>query len=345
MFKVSRHIQTAVVGSNGVKTDFAPAASIDFREILSIIRDGRTTILPSTVAALLAAFLFIRFVSHGSPLANLLVIAAATVLGVIAGAGIVMLRKSTPAEMAPRASSGVRDKPRYAAWRSWLAPRAKSIPVLAVLPSVDVSFAMNTVDDPSSPFGAEIRQIYQKVRESCRRQDRTCIFFVASGDEDDTAAITLAFAAMAAATQRALLIDADPHRRTLSAIDADQIDAGLVDVAMGRWDFSDVVMRDLDSGIHVIPLIARASRRDRSISDADVERAFAETNKFDMVVIAAAEFGDDPGTRFFAAHADRIVVVARADEADEEAADRFVASLGPDARKVLGAVLTSAEVD
>jgi Mrp family chromosome partitioning ATPase len=47
-------------------------------------------------------------------------------------------------------------------------------------------------------------------------------------------AVALTLAAVAAATQRVLLIDADLERRTLSAIDADQNDAGLVDVAVGR---------------------------------------------------------------------------------------------------------------
>ena len=54
--------------------------------------------------------------------------------------------------------------------------------------------------------------------------------------EDDSIAVSLMLAAVAAATQQVLLIDADLELRTLSAVDGDQSDAGLVDVAVGRRD-------------------------------------------------------------------------------------------------------------
>src|SRR5208282_4595959 len=150
-------------------------------------------------------------------------------------------------------------------------------------------------------------------------------------------------AAVAAATQRVLLIDADLKRRTLSAIDADQTEAGLVDVAVGRRELSDVIVRDRETNINLLSFVAPNSRRDRRISDADVKQAFAQTKRFDMVIVAAVDLRSDPSTRFFAGLVDHIVLVAGADEQAERAAEQFVARLGHDARKVRGAVLIGAE--
>ena len=51
----------------------------------------------------------------------------------------------------------------------------------------------------------------------------------------------------------------------------------------------------------------------------------------------------DPSARFFAGLVDHIVLVARADERGDDVIVRFVARLGSDAQKVLGAVLTGVE--
>jgi hypothetical protein len=61
-----------------------------------------------------------------------------------------------------------------------------------------------------------------------------------------------------------------------------------------------------------------------------------------MVIVTAMDLSRDPSTLFFAGLVDHIVLVARADEADEIAVEQFVSRLGLDARKVRGAVLTGA---
>jgi len=150
----------------------------------------------------------------------------------------------------------------------------------------------------------------------------------------------LALAAAIASTQRVLLIDADLQRRTLSAIDADESDAGLVDVAIGRRELSEVIVRDRDTNINTVAFVAPNSRRDRPISDADVRQAFDKTRRFDMVIVAAVDLSRNPSTLFFAGLVDHIVLVVRPDEEDHRAAQQFISRLGPDAMKVRGAVLT-----
>ena len=140
-----------------------------------------------------------------------------------------------------------------------------------------------------------------------------------------------------------LLIDADIERRTLSAIDAQQSEAGLVDVATGRRLLSDVITRDRETNINLVSFVSPESRRDGRIVDDDIRRAFDETKRFDLVIVAAIDVTGAPSTRFFGKVVDHIVVVAKAGEHDEAAVARLIARLGLDAKKVRGAVLTGAD--
>jgi Mrp family chromosome partitioning ATPase len=221
------------------------------------------------------------------------------------------------------------------------------IPVLAELPAVDVSFGLSTIDDPESPFGNGVHKIYDALQESHDRkadgQDNPSVLVVAPDADDDSATVALTLAALAAGQQRVLLIDADIEHRTLSAIDAQQSEAGLVDVATGRRLLSDVITRDRETNINLLPFVSSQSRRDGRIVDEDIRRAFNETKRFDLVIVAAIDITGAPSTRFFGKVVDHIVIVVRSGEHDDATVARLIARLGLDARKVRGAVLTGAD--
>jgi succinoglycan biosynthesis transport protein ExoP len=290
-----------------------------------------------------------RPIYRSSPPPSLVLGLAAMLLGFASGVGIVIMQGSTE-DAAPRPAKARSKTPanfgRLGAFakKLWEAPEPPSaIPVLATLPNVDIAFGLDAVEDPHSRFAREIQKVYEAVRASHKKRGNPSILVVAADDEDDTASVALMLAAAAAATQRVLLIDTDLKRRTLSAIDADQGDAGLVDVAVGRRELSDVIVRDRDTNVNLLPFVSPNSRRDRRISDADIKEAFDKTKRFDMVIVAAVDVARDPSARFFAGLVDHIVLVARADERDDDAVELFVARLGNDAQKVLGAVLTGVE--
>ena len=274
-----------------------------------------------------------------SPPPSLLVALGAMMLGAAAGTGIVLVRPSAESRMPQplRRSRGTLYK--AVAALGWRARAATGFPVLAVLPAGDVSFALETVDDPASPFGKEMRKVYDEVRASHASRGNPSVLVLAADDADDTAMVALTLAAVAAATQRVLLIDADLRRRTLAALDAEASDAGLVDVAVGRRGLSDAVKIDRDTNINLIAFVAPGSRRDRRIYDADIKRAFELTRRYDLVIVAATDHAD-PSLRFFAGLVDHIVLVAGADGFDQTRAERFIARAGLDAGKVRGAVLT-----
>ncbi len=277
---------------------------------------------------------------RSSPPPSLVLALGAMLLGAAAGSGIVLIRPAAETAAAP---GGIGDGLRNAlvAFGLWPAGRPSGVPVLAVLPVADVAFGLSAVDNPASPFGREMRKVYDELRASHLLPGNPSVLVVAADDEDDTATVALTLAAVAAATQRVLVIDADLQRRTLAAIDAEPGDAGLVDVAVGRRLLSDVIKLDRDTNINLIAFVAPASRRDRRIYDADIKRAFDQTKRYDMVIVAAMDHGD-PSTRFFGGLVDHIVLVAGADAYDEGAAEQFIARLGLDAGKVRGAVLIGA---
>jgi uncharacterized protein involved in exopolysaccharide biosynthesis len=260
---------------------------------------------------------------RSSPPSTLLVVLAALVAGVGAGIGIVLMR--SPVEAAVTRGTVKAAVP-------------AGVPILAVLPSVDIAFGLDTVDDPKSRFARGIHQLYEALQPDGGQLPTVLV--VAADEEDDSTAVALTLAAVAAATQRVLLIDADVERRTLAAIDADQGAAGLVDVAVGRRSLGDAVIHDRQTNINLMAFISQRSRRDRRISDNDVRLAFDQTKRFDMVIVTAFDLRRDPTARFFAGLVDQIVLVVRAEEQHDGAVERLVARLGFDAGKVRGTVLT-----
>ena len=275
------------------------------------------------------------------PPSNLVLAIGAFLIGAAAGTGIV-LSGSAPAA-SPRQSglgslfSGL--KAATAKLRP-AAPATGALPILAVLPNVDVSYGLSATEDPKSRFASEIQKVQDAVREAHKGRSNPTVLVIASSDEDDTVAVALMFAAAETVKNRVLLIDADVERRTLSALDADHTNAGLVDIAAGRRNLDEVVVRDADTNINLLPFVAPGSRRNGSLREVDVRKAFEQAKRFDMVIVAAIRLNGEPCTRLFASLVDHIILVARADEQNTEAIERLMTDLGRDARKVRGAVLT-----
>lgn len=275
------------------------------------------------------------------PPANAVLALGAIVLGIAAGSGLIMLRDHGTA--ARFASAAPPRRIFNAASESGAAEAdepSPGVPVLATVPAVDAAMNAEAAAEPNARFAAGMRKVYDAVRASHRKRGNPSILIAASHEDNDSAAVALTLAALAAAKGRVLLIDADLQCRTLSAIDADCSEAGLVDVAVGRLLLSDVVTCDRGTNINLVPFVSPNSRRDRRIEDADLRAAFAQTKHFDVVIVAAMNASRDPSARFFAGLVDHIVVVTRADDAGHGALEGIVASLGLDARKVRGAVLT-----
>jgi uncharacterized protein involved in exopolysaccharide biosynthesis/Mrp family chromosome partitioning ATPase len=285
---------------------------------------------------------------RSSPPSSAVMGAGALVFGVAAGIGIVLMR-GAPGENLParrhragrrRRKRTAEPQQRTAEPQQRLAGAAAVVPILAVLPDIDPEFGLTAAVDGRSAFSHAIGRVLEAVEESHVKHGSPSILVVAADDEEETATVALSLAAVAATTQQVLLIDADLERRTLAAVDADRGESGLVDVAVGRRQLADAVVRDRETRINLLAFVAPHTRRDRDIKDDDIKIAFAQTRRFDMVIVTAMECDRDPGGRFFAGLVDHIVLVVRADRNSERVINRLVSSFGLDARKVRGAVLT-----
>jgi Mrp family chromosome partitioning ATPase/capsular polysaccharide biosynthesis protein len=277
-----------------------------------------------------------------SPPSSLIIGLVALIFGAASGAGLVLMRGAFPGR-APKRSPRPSVRQRLIPFdRRSAASRGQSdlVPVLADLPNVDVTDGLRAVDDPQSRFARQIQKVYDALRGDSRGGSGPSVLVVSADDEDNTTTVALSLAAAAAAKQRVLLIDADLECRTLSTIDAADSDAGLVDVATGRRELTDAIVRDPQTNINLLAFVSPNSRRDRPISDADVRRAFDKTRRFDMVIVAALNPSRDPGGRFFAGLVDHIIVVARTDKAAAIATAAWAANLGANAAKIRGTVLT-----
>jgi hypothetical protein len=115
----------------------------------------------------------------------------------------------------------------------------------------------------------------------------------------------------------------------------------LVDVAVGRRHLSEVITLDRETNINLVPFVSPESRRDRRIYDGDLKRAFEQTKRYDLVVVAVMNYGD-PSLGFFAGMVDHIVLVARAEGYGAASFQHLIAHLGFNAHKIRGAVLTGA---
>jgi len=229
-----------------------------------------------------------------------LVAILALALGIGTGIAITLLRPpGDETDARPDAGRSLGGRPDKVAAGSKPArparPAKPDVPVLAVLLGADEPPELWALSEPKSRFARDIRKIYEAVRTSHNKSGNPSLLVVATrSEDDDTAAVALNLAAVGALTQRVLLIDADLDQRMLTAVDAEQNEAGLVDVAVGRRVLSDVVVRDRETNINLLPFVAPNSRRDRRIKDEDIRLAFAQTKHFDMVIVAAADGDGDP---------------------------------------------------
>ena len=105
-----------------------------------------------------------------------------------------------------------------------------------------------------------------------------------------------------------------------------------------------MITRDRETNINLVSFVSPESRRDGRIYDEDIRRAFNETKRFDLVIVAAIDVTGAPSTRFFGkASSTTSSWSPRPASMMKPQLTRLIARLGLDAKKVRGAVLTGAD--
>jgi polysaccharide biosynthesis transport protein len=251
----------------------------------------------------------------------------AVMLGLSAGTGLAFLRElSDDRDSSPHAPP--RETP-------------SDLPLLAVLPNIGVGHPLSSFEDPKSRPAAEIRKLHDSLRAGRKKWAGQSILLVAPHDGAEATAVAFNLALVAAANHSVLLIDADSRRQALAAVLPHQSQAGLIDVASGQKLLSEVVTRDPQTNIHVLPLFAQRIGSYRDVKNEDIKSAFDQTKRFDLVIVLGTLHDGNPIGTFFAGLVDQVVLIIKEGATRKRDIDGVLAILGSEARKIRGTVLTN----
>ncbi len=250
---------------------------------------------------------------RSSPPRNIVLFAAALFLGIGAGAGLALLRERTDDRIySPVAIESLTGMPVLAVLRDvkgssrrWQG-RGNSRP--SVLPAGAQSAPPLPVGSSLTPELRALRDVYS----SKGAKPGESVLLMSTGDAvgKTTVALNMAFAA-AAAGQKVLLIDGDVVDRTLSEAVASMSRTGLAEVAAGTVPLWDALIRDPQTGLHVLPIAARAKGAViRPIGTSDLTRVLAQAKDFDVILIDGPADPAAPAAHALAETAAHIVITA-----------------------------------
>jgi uncharacterized protein involved in exopolysaccharide biosynthesis/Mrp family chromosome partitioning ATPase len=270
---------------------------------------------------------------RSSPPRNLVLIIAALFLGVGAGTGLAFFRERTDDRI--YSPVGLESM--------------SGLPVLAVLPDLNVSRRRWEERGPAAVpaegaprFAPELRAL-RDVFGPHGAKSGASVLLLSAGDAagKTTVALSMAFAA-AAAGQKVLLVDGDTADRTLSQAVAGRCGVGLADVLDGRLPLQDAMIRDPQTGLHVLPVVAPKGKPARPIEAADIRRLLAQAKAFDVVLFDGPADPRAATVRSLADAADHIVITATGGATRAKDVSTVMSVLESHAGKVRGTMMADA---
>lgn len=244
------------------------------------------------------------------------------------------------------------------------------LPVLAVLPHVKKGLGLGRLFNLSklgrrqvvelgaaegrdgraremSPFAAAIRRLHHALFDSGRPDRGRSILITSAkaGEGKTTVALSLALEAVATG-QRVLLVDADFERRTLSKMAGVEANAGLADLLESRAALPSVVLKDNETGLHLLPLGNSTHARSASPeSELIVQKLLEPARNYTLVIVDTGSALSDAYVQPFVDAVDGTLLLVRAGTASKSGILSTVDILGKDIGKIRGAVLTAASED
>lgn len=244
------------------------------------------------------------------------------------------------------------------------------LPVLAVLPHVKKGLGLsrlfglsNLRQQPAaelgagenrdrrglemSPFATSIRRLHHVLFDS-GRPDRGRSILITSAvahEGKTTVALSLALEAVASG-QRVLLVDADSDRRTLSKMAGVEANAGLADLLEGRAALPSLVLKDSETGLHLLPLgnLTHAKSMNPK-SELIVRKLLEPAHNYALVVVDCGAALTDPSVPPFVDAVDATLLLVRAAATDKNDVLSALETIGRQTDKVRGTVLTAAAED
>jgi Mrp family chromosome partitioning ATPase/capsular polysaccharide biosynthesis protein len=231
--------------------------------------------------------------------------------------------------------------------RTFSCPHMTSVPAMAAhRPSEKrTCFARIVLSEPHGPYADAIRTAFSTLRQ-CGTEAPSRLVLVTSalpGEGAEHFASNLAHHA-AVTGSHALLIDADLRIKALTRQLADPKAAGLLNQIASRQSIEDAILRDDTTGLHFLPASARApvalgaQAALRSVTFADAIRRLK--NRFATIVVSAPPLLSVTDAQLMAHFADQIIFVTAWHKTPPQLAQKALASLGVNKKKLAGAVLS-----
>ncbi|MEJ2227012.1 MAG: Wzz/FepE/Etk N-terminal domain-containing protein [Alphaproteobacteria bacterium] len=193
-------------------------------------------------------------------------LALGAVAGLLAGLGIALLRFSMDSSV--RSARQVRDLTGLPCLT--LIPQLDRPPLLAsnaepqplapeTADAVKNSYRMVT-DAPFSPFSGSMKTLRNAILHRAGRHSVQCIGVTSAMPDEGKSTIAANLAALYSLTGRTLIIDADVHRATISAVLAPDAKLGLLEVVSGKAEYADAIISGTVAGEglapDVLPIVA-----------------------------------------------------------------------------------------
>jgi Mrp family chromosome partitioning ATPase/capsular polysaccharide biosynthesis protein len=230
--------------------------------------------------------------------------------------------------------------------RTFSCPHMTSVPAMANRPSQKRACCARIVlSEPHGAYADAIRTAFSTLQQ-CSTEAPSRLVLVTSalpGEGAEHFASNLAHHA-AVTGSHALLIDADLHIKALTRQLADPKAAGLLNQIASRQSIEDAILRDDTTGLHFLPASGKApialgaQAALRSVTFADAIRRLK--NRFATIIVAAPPLLSVTDAQLIAHFADQIIFVTAWHKTPPQLAQKALASLGVNKKKLTGAVLS-----
>jgi capsular exopolysaccharide synthesis family protein len=204
-------------------------------------------------------------------------------------------------------------------------------------------YPIATIEEPESGLAEAYRTLRVSISMLGPEEERRVLLFVSAVPEEGKTYTSLNTAVVFAQQGlKTLLIDSDLRRPSLhkALLSVDTLPVGLTDYFSGNSRLSSVIIPTEIENLSLIPAGRRAPNPAELLSSADIPKLFAQLLKrYDRIVVDSAPVNAVSDTLIIAPHADKTILVIRADKTPRKAIQRSVYLLRKAQAKVAGFVL------
>jgi capsular exopolysaccharide synthesis family protein len=228
------------------------------------------------------------------------------------------------------------------------------IPALAAIPDIrtvkDIPLKRPTpgrmaeylLEHPTGAFAEAFRSLRTSLKlDEAGARGKSLAITSAVADEGKTATSICLAQSAALAGKRVLLIDCDLRHHACTDLFAPDPPTGLVEVLEGRTPLDQAVVKDVGSGLSVLPTTASAQRPIDLITSPAMRALLARlANSYDLVILETPPVLPVAEARALTAMADSTLLIARWRTTPAAAVKKAIGLLNRAGANITGAVLT-----